>query len=75
MTYPDLLLHMNRGLSDKDGKKLAERFKGLNGIVDAQFNPEKERFLHVWYDPHTLMQEEVLNLATKEGLEARVVGL
>ncbi len=75
MTYPDLLLHMDQALSDDDGRKLADRFKARDGIVEARFNPEKNRFLHVWYDPETLPPEEVLNLASEEGMEARVVGL
>lgn len=75
MVYPDLLVHLNRGLDQEHGKELAGRIKGRKGVVEVRFNPRKKGFLHVWYDPAAISAGDIRDLVTKEGHEAVVAAL
>ncbi len=70
----DLVLHINEEL-DSDRRTVVEQtLSTRQGICGARFHPTRTHLMVVGYDPKEINSTAILDIVTRQQLEAQLVG-
>lgn len=74
-SMPDLMIHVDESLSPADMQQLEERLRAGAGVVSAHRSADATHLLLVSYDSNRTSAHDLLDVVTRTGVHAELVGL
>lgn len=71
----DVTIHIDEDTTHEQRESLRNNLLIMKGIMAADYHDEKPHLMIVEYDPDTINSTEFVNIASKNGLHAQLVGL
>jgi hypothetical protein len=70
----DLLIHVNEALNENQRNKLITDLQGSEGVISAEFTPQRWHLLIVWYDNNCATSLSILDALKRRNLHAQLIG-
>lgn len=74
MSISDILIHINKSLSEQQRISLEEEVRQVEGVVAPRFNPGKEHLLLVAFNPDVASSTTLLAKVQSFGYNAQLIG-
>ena len=71
----DVTLHIDETLSADARKSLREDYLGSDGIMAADYQPDRPHLMVIEYNPDVTDSQALLAFAQKHGVHAELIGL
>ncbi len=70
----DLLIHINEALNENLRYELITDLEGTEGVISAEFTPQRWHLLIVWYDSNRTSSRSILDELNGHNLHAQLIG-
>ena len=70
----DLLIHVNEALDEDQRKKVATSLQAIDGVLSAEFSPQRWHLLIVWYDTNRASSRALLDELSRQELHVQLIG-
>lgn len=71
----DVIIHLHEDTSHADREALRDQLLAHQGVMSADYHDNKPHLFLVVYDPDVVSSKDLLELASKRGLHAKLAGL
>jgi hypothetical protein len=70
----DLLIHVNEALNEDQRKKVVTVLEEIDGVLSAEFSPQRWHLLIVWYDTNFASSRALLDELSRQDLNVQLIG-
>lgn len=70
----DLLIHVNEALDEDQRKKVVTGLEEMEGVLSAEFSPQRCHLLTVWYDADCASSRALLDELRRQDLNVQLIG-